>query len=318
MKLLKPKKRQRQNEAETMRTRRSLPVDRYYSSSRTKRKSGRDSRELLQGRRAPRIDTDRLRRSSGRIFTRILQWGGTLGIAAVLLYNIVLSGVGVKVQSLPSPYGNFRSNEEYVGIVEEVYARSLFNKSKLTLDSTRFEEELLAELPEAENTVAVVPLAGTKLQVGIEFATPVLRVQLGNLKQGVIGENGNLLYQSDTTDILSKFARLPLINPEPDIEVGVGDRMLTSNEVALLRLLMSEFDGSSVHRPSVASIVHSVEKREFRVSFEGVSYFAKLTSEREARPQVGALVATIEDLERRGQPAGQYIDVRVEGRVFIL
>ena len=82
-------------------------------------------------------------------------------------------------------------------------------------------------------------------------------------------------------------------------------------------LLISEFDGSTTYRHKVKSIEFDVQKREIRVRFEGVGYYAKLTPERESRVQVGALVSALRSTGEQGSLPTEYIDVRVDDRVFV-
>ena len=88
-------------------------------------------------------------------------------------------------------------------------------------------------------------------------------------------------------------------------------------ETELIQTLRNEFDGSSSIRPQVNSILFDVEKREMQVRFNKASYFARVTPERDSREQVGALVATIAQLDEDNDTPNEYIDVRVEGRVFV-
>lgn len=311
MKLKRTKKNKRDVNS-NIPARRSLPVDRYYSSS------SRQRTNLTETKRSPGKGTvGNSGAPSLKIFNKILQWGSIFSIVAVLLLNVALRDVGVKVQQFEDSE-SFRSNAEYVESIQSVFNSSVFNKTKFSFNSLAFENKVRETLPEVVKATAVVPIAGTRLQVGLEISEPLMRVQLSNLRQGVIGDNGLLLYESNSTDILSKFSELPLLQIEPTVTSSAGSQLLTSVETELLSLLIAEFDGTGTYRHTLDAITYNIEKREFRVDFNSASYFAKLTSERDPRLQVGALLASLTDLAEKGQLPSQYIDVRVDGRIFVL
>ncbi len=300
-------------------TRRSLPVDRYYSSSVSRPQLGGVD-PAHSGRRSSsdkkRVRLPRVRRPASKIFSELAHWSSVIGILVVLVVNGTLGSVGIKVTTHGQSMPEFRSEQEYRAVVDSAFRSSLFYKTKATFRSADFESELLKQFPEADRVVAVVPLVGTKLQVGIELAKPLLRVERGGVRQGVIGENGTLLLEEDITRVAGTYSALPLLKLEPQVSFSPGEQALTSQEVELIRLLQKEFDGSESHRPSVASLRYHIQKRELEVTFEGAPYKAKLTSAREARVQVGALVASVEKLAEQGTLPSGYIDVRADGRVF--
>jgi hypothetical protein len=67
----------------------------------------------------------------------------------------------------------------------------------------------------------------------------------------------------------------------------------------------------------VQSLEFDVKKREIKVRFKNETYYAKVTPEEEGRLQVGALHKTIQELKEQRTPAAEYIDVRVQDRVFV-
>lgn len=300
--------------------RRTLPIDRYYSSmsrtsirpsapGRPRRSSGADGVKLEQIARMPA-------HTFSQLLAMGLRWSGLMAIALVIIFNLVLSGVGVKVS--PQQTKNlYRDDKTYVTAAQDVFSSSLLHRTKLTLDSKSVEDSLKKRLPEVENATAVVPLVGLRLQVGLRIAEPLVRVQINSTTQGVIAENGVLVLSDDITKTTSKYSNLPLLDIEPAVGSSVGQSLLTSSEVELLTLLKTEFDGSSAKRPKLDTISYAVTKREITARFNAATYYLKCTTaERDAKTQVGSALATIAQLEEQGTPPTEYIDVRVSGRVF--
>jgi hypothetical protein len=239
-----------------------------------------------------------------------------VAIVVIALFNTTLSGVSVKV--IGNSSGSLRSSSDYNAGISQLLNESFLNSSKITFRSLDFEEQIKQQYPEVTDVSVVVPLAGRKLQIGLQLDNPILRLRTANnQQQGLIGSTGTLIARADTNVILEQFPTVPSISIDPLVEFDTGNQVLTSVEVGLISLLMEEFDGSEPYRPSVESVVFMVQKREINVRFKGVGYFAKLTPERDARPQIGSLVATLKQLKEQGNAPQEYIDVRVEDRVFV-
>jgi len=285
-------------------------VGKYYSPSMRGQREGLNSSRgdgLSPGRNPRKFQI----KSIARV---IIKWSGAMGIAAVLLVNVLLGGVSVKARTNEL---NVRSQDEYDNAVEELFNQSIFNRLKFTFGSDNFEQELRQKLPEIDSAVAVVPLVGTKLQVVVSVSRPVARQALGGGKQGLINSQGVLIHVDDSTAVLSAFADLPLISVSPTVDFKLAQQVFTSKEMVVVSRLNAEFDGTAKERHRVESISYSIEKREFTVRFRGAPYYAKLTSETAPDLQIGALLSALKDLESSGGVAGEYIDVRVVGRVFV-
>jgi hypothetical protein len=103
----------------------------------------------------------------------------------------------------------------------------------------------------------------------------------------------------------------------------VGARVLTLNEVQLIRLIESEFAEytlSDTPNTALATADYSlsIARGRLEVSFEKVPYYARFNTFGNSEEQVGKLKATLAKLSREGTLPATYVDLRVEGRVFVL
>jgi len=288
---------------------RSLPVTRYYkpsnvSKKKPARKTGAD------------LGAGSMLNKAKATLSNLLQKILIITIIALILINTTMSSVVVKIQESEDSH-SYRSLSEYNDVVTSVFSESLFNRSKLTLDSSKFESSIKDVLPEVIEVTAVIPLAGRKLQVGIKTDDPLIRLRRQTDQQGIVGKSGKLLLLTDTNLVLEGFSALPSLEVMPNVNFDRGSQVLTTSETVLISLLISEFDGSEPYRNKISSIVFDVEKRELQVMFNNVSFFAKLTPERGAREQVGSLLATLKQLAEQGAMPSKYVDVRVDGRAFV-
>jgi hypothetical protein len=236
-----------------------------------------------------------------------------LAIIGLLIVNVSLSGVSVRVKG--STYA-YRTNDQYQAIVGEILASRPVFRTKATLSSSSLEEEIKKQLPEVETATAIIPLAGRRLQVLLDVSSPLVRLQTGTNKLAVVSASGVVTNEDSSEVINSTFAELPSLSMV-GITPKVGAQLLTQDESALIKLLSQEFDGSDETRPNVQSLEFDVKKREIKVRFKNETYYAKVTPEEEGRLQVGALHKTIQELKEQRTPAAEYIDVRVQDRVFV-
>jgi len=288
---------------------RSIPVTRYYKSSVKPSNSVKNNNAHKKSGEIISILNEFIRKLPQRIFL--------LAIVALLIINTtVSSNVSVKIQDI-SNQNTYRPLSDYNDGINQLMNESVLYKSKFTLSSTTLESKIKELFPEVVDATVVVPLTGRKLQVGLRLGNPLIRLRLKTDKQGIVGENGKLLILTGTNTILESFSTLPSLVVEPNVDFEQGSQVLTSAETSLVSLLLAEFDGSEPYRYAISSITFQVEKREMQVNFEGKSFFAKLTPERGVRGQVGALLATLKNLQEQGALPGSYIDVRVEDRVFV-
>lgn len=309
---MKFRKQPKQTRIQTnVQNRRSLPVDRYYSST---------SLSRVRNDQRTNSYTDHQKRSSissGRFLNKLAHWAGAGAIILIIVLNTTLGSVGIKPTLDSEIRHGFRSDDEYRQAVQQVFQESYFNRLKLTFDSKRFEQKVVAALPEAVRATAVVPLVGTKLQVGLTISKPASRLLIDAQSQGVIGEDGRVLLTEESNAITKSFSNTPLLTIEPAVDTTAGMQLLTSEETSLIGLLRSEFDGSSADRPLFKSAIYHVQKRQIDVFFSGVNYYAKVSTERDGRTQVGSLVAAVKQLMSEKHMPANYIDVRAEGRVFV-
>jgi hypothetical protein len=288
-------------------TKRTAPILRYYKASTADKPAKRVERIKKEDGSTKKAKFDR--------FVKLLpQRLIFVAITGLLIINTTLSSA--KVTKIDDKGIAYRTTQEYKDGVNDVFSSSLLHKSKVTVDSDSFEKQVTEKFPEVSRAVAVVPLAGRELQVNLEFSKPLLRLTTVDKQQGIVGAEGNFILLGDTSSSAS-FDRIPVLSLQVQPELQQGSQLLTSVETALLKLLISELDGSEPYRHKVKSVLFDVAKREMQVRFDGVAYYAKITPERESRGQVGALVATLKQLTAQSIIPAQYIDVRVEDRTFV-
>ncbi|MDO8335230.1 MAG: hypothetical protein Q7T74_00385 [Candidatus Saccharibacteria bacterium] len=202
----------------------------------------------------------------------------------------------------------FRPSDDYRLGINQILSGSLLNRSKLTFDSTKLEQEILDLYPEIAGVTVAVPLVGHTPVIGIRFADPTIKFVSG-AQQMVLDNTGKVL------PLVATNAALPVVSDESGIVYESGDRALSSDEVSALISVHSEILAND---KKVASMRIGVAPKEFALQLEGESYYIKFKLDHTAREQVGALWTVLERLVAEGKKPATYIDVRLAERVFVL
>jgi hypothetical protein len=287
------------------------PVVRYYRPSQQRYDETRQNRAGDRGDKEARSGNDYV----SVFWHTVFRWGGFALILFLFFANLTLAKPVVGISS--DNKGSFRSLEQYSAGAQELFDEKLQNRSKLTVSSSEIEAAMKQKFPEIAHATVVIPLAGRELQVLLELSEPFARLQLAGNKQAVLSMDGRVL-DIDEAQKAAQSAFSDLINISMTaVSAEAGQQIITTDEMKLMNLLQLEFDGSAPERPKLASIEYDVQKREMRARFDATRFYAKLTPEREARVQAGSLVATIRSMLAQNKPVTDYIDVRVEERVFV-
>ncbi len=292
---------------------RTAPVMRYY---RPPTKAASRNAESRRGLPNEDKSTATLLPGIKKFLVLFSQWAAVIAIVLLLLANTTLSGVSVRVKGSEYPY---RENEQYSAKIYSIMKQNILYRTKFLTSSTKLETEIKQSFPEVESAVVVIPLAGTKLQVTLDVAAPLVRLMRSGNELAVISSAGVVTQTGSSDEINATFSSLPSLSVV-GAQVTVGQQLLTQEEIDLLRLLILEFDGSSAARPTFVSAEYDIQKREIKARFKDKSYYAKLTPEREVRVQVGSLVTALKALSDQAQqiaPPSEYIDVRVDDRLFM-
>lgn len=224
---------------------------------------------------------------------------------ATLVYSLYVSP---NIVLKTSGTAFYRDKQTYVNEINQMLSGSVLNKSKLTLNSSALEQQILKKYPEVASVTVALPLVGRTPIVGITFAAPAMRfVSVG--QQLILDTSGKVL------PISNLDVTLPMVTDDSGIAYKVGERALTSEEVEAITTV---YDEILAHERKVANIKIGTAPKEAQLQIEGENYFIKFKLDKTAREQVGALWASLDKLASEGKKPATYIDVRLSERVFVL
>jgi hypothetical protein len=306
MKKIKNKNESRRRSSEAV-SGKSLSTNKYYRSKATN--------PTVQSRLS-------LEKSSyGLSFSKFINFSIGLLVIVVVFFASTLSTT--PAISIKNSAPKYRDQIAYTNFASDYLQRSLVSQSKLLFRSADFEQAMRQEFPEIDQISAIIPLGGRKLDVNMTLSTPLAIVMNGSEK-GIVDSTGTLVTTNVNRLLIdSQNDSLPQLRfSTPQDNFSSGSVLLTSTEIELLQLILSELQSADLVIDSAGSLqvsefLFNVSDGQLEVRFTGQPFYVKYSVYTDVRVQVGTMVQTFKQLNREGQFPTSYIDVRVPEKVYV-
>jgi hypothetical protein len=275
----------------------------------------RNEREDLSSRDMSQVDSgiDNVNRSQIII---LLEKFGLLVIAGIII-TLFASIVYLSNSSNVKIIGNSNNSlavsfKKQLQInADKLLSSSIMNSNKITINSNKIASQLEAEFPVYRSITVSLPLFGNQPIIYLTPSTPSLIVTTTN-NQYLVNEDGKVMVSGNAINI--KFFTLPHVNFSGVMQVKNGQQIMTPTEVQFIQTINFEISNrgdkiSSINMPQGTS--------ELDVYLSGEPYYVKFNLENnDPRQQAGTFLATQHYLKGKGIVPKQYIDVRIDGRVY--
>lgn len=237
-------------------------------------------------------------------------------IIGCLLYTLSLSTTPkiVVVNDQDSAIQPFlRTATSYQTVASQELTSSFLNRTKLTFNTMTVAEALRAQLPEATDISITLPILGRSPVIYMRIAEPafLLASEAGIF---VVDEQGRAVinYQDmPQTDITKDLLKL---TDESGTAIEPGQQAMTKDHVSFIIATMSLLKEKGM---GVEKMVLPAQANELHLYPQGEKYFVKYNFLLDVKEQTGKYLATKTQLRRDASSAKQYIDVRVEDRVYV-
>ena len=203
-----------------------------------------------------------------------------------------------------------RGTDEYAQTLKELLNKSVMNKNKITIDTVKISDELKNKYPEVTKVEVRLPLVGRRPVVNITTDEIALVVKVGKVTYGV-GKSGKLLIQSK--DQLEIDEDTPVVIDNSEVENKVGKNILTSQDVDFILNLIKQFKIKNI---AIESITLPKLAAEIQVKPKGVNYIVKFNMLTDYKVTVGQYFSLKKKLDADGIVPAEYIDSRVEERIY--
>lgn len=233
-----------------------------------------------------------------------------LGIIVLCVgYIVTLNG---RVSVVLGNQDSLRQPTYYREVINNILSQQLTSKTKISLDTHAFKEKILIALPEVKDATIAIPLVSRQVTVGLSFVTPSYVYTVNNTDY-IVGSNGVILAEVKDLDA-AKVQGLRRITDLAPLNVRVGQTVLLSSDIAFIDTVFKQL--AAVNK-EIETITLPQGAGELFVKLQNVPYSIKFSLLTDVNQQVGAYIATINQLQKEGALPVEYIDVRLAERVFV-
>jgi hypothetical protein len=243
----------------------------------------------------------------------------TLFILLIILLLVAVEVLSLsnqaKVLPLPGSANNqvfLRPMTDYQSAANQILATSVWNRSKLTLNSRQLGDQLRAQFPELAGVSVTLPLLSHQPLVYVEPARPALLLSASN-GFFVIADNGRALAR-DSGQPAIKDLDLPQLNDQSGLRVSLNRQALPAGEVSFIKTVLAELKPKQF---KVADMTLPAASSELDIHVSGQPYTVKFNlHDNNPREQAGTFLAVQANLKRQNITPAQYVDVRLAGRAY--
>ncbi len=257
------------------------------------------TQQYYKGKTQPKPQIDNKKKSPWLLYVTLIC------IFLGFIYSVVISPDA----SLSVNSEVYRAKSAYLNKVNQLLAEPL-NRNKLTINTKQIEQALKVEFPEITSTSFSIPLIGQTPSVGIKVVDPVLVLNNGSDKF-IIDKQGRAVVKNPTQDV----SGLVKLTDQSGFEVKLGQQVLTTEEVSFISYLNKQAKQKSLDIKEF--VLPSATPAELYMYQNNKSYFVKFFMGGSADIQLGSYLAIEPELKAQSIAPEQYVDVRVEERVFV-
>lgn len=207
----------------------------------------------------------------------------------------------------------FLQNQQIYGQAAARQLRSsIWNHNKITVNTTRINQQLAAQFPELARVSITLPLLSHRPLVYLQPATPavILHSSSGSY---VLDTTGKVLLGGAIPEAVDKLG-LPVLTDQSGLAISINHQALRTSDVSFIQTVVGELKS---HGFTPSSLVLPVASSELDVQLVAQPYFIKFNLQSfDARQQVGTFLAATAKLKSQNMLPGAYVDVRVNGRAY--
>lgn len=254
-----------------------------------------------------------LRQTPARNWSKIATYViSAVGMLIILVLSLQLQpNVIIKTTGDSSAQIFLRDQEAYTEVANEVL-RSALNRNKLTVDTEALAARMTVAFPELETVSVSLPFFGNRPTVYVQPSQPTLVLSTRNNGLYVLDDAGRALIAGNQVPSLDTL-RLPVVTDESGLSIETSKIALPRATVAFIKEVSYQLKQKDI---MVNSLTLPAGTSELHARFEGVGYHVKFNLYGNAREEAGAFIALKQRLDGQKKVPAEYVDVRVEGRVY--
>lgn len=237
-----------------------------------------------------------------------------LAFVAVLVSIVYLLSVDVNpkiVVPVSNTPGLLREQNVYQQAAQDILKSSIFNRSKITIDTLGVQREFERQFPEIEAASILLPITARRPVITLQPAEPALIIVTSG-KQHIVDAHGRvILAASEATKAAT--AGLPVVVDESGLPAELGQTVLPRATSDFIITLVAQLQAKKL---VVQSLTLPTLANELHIRIADQPYVLKFNTLNDARTSAGTFLALKLKLDADKTTPSEYIDLRVEERAY--
>lgn len=190
-----------------------------------------------------------------------------------------------------------------------VSLRAWRNHNKITFDQSGLIKDLLRQFPELESANLELPLFGQVPILRLNVSEPAIALKSGS-ETYIVSSAGKAIANQAS---LPKISNLAIVEDRSGFKSTISAQVISAEEINFIKALQKQL--AAVHIP-IESLILPAAAKELHLRTTDQAYFVKFYLGGDPAVQAGQLAAARQKFSSSGNHPSQYLDVRVEGKIF--
>lgn len=201
--------------------------------------------------------------------------------------------------------------DTYKHAAERILASSPLNRSKFSIDSNKVAHQLESEFPELSGVTVVVPIIGDSPTFVVKPISPSFVIS-SNDDTYVVNEFGVAVAHLDELSDASKLKLITVID-KSGVALEQNKAVLSGDQALFINTVIAQF---KAHNVKVKNIVIPLSAYDLQVRIPGKNYYVRMNMQGDPKLQTGTFLAMKKRIDKGSITVNEYVDVRVEERVY--
>ncbi len=230
---------------------------------------------------------------------------------AIIFYSLWIQP-SPKVVVLAQQGTIYQDTTAYQKAIHNAWSSRFGNQFKMSVDAEALEKQIATAVPDVAAVQVQLPLLGRKPTVVLTPGKPALELITTN-GGFFVDKSGKVMARSSDVK-QNQLQNVPTVQDESGIKAEPGKTILTVEQASFIQSLARQLaaEGLSVQSMSLPS--NAANQVDVRIN--GQNYYIKFATTGEARQAVGTYLAARSKFAAEGIAPAEYVDVRIDEKVF--
>ncbi|MBX4201547.1 hypothetical protein KW803_01465 [Candidatus Saccharibacteria bacterium] len=235
------------------------------------------------------------------------------GATDIILVALLLAGLVYSLVLKPQPKiiasdSSYHSRDVYRSQITPLF-NGVGNRNKISFSETSVIEAIQKKFPEVQSARVELPFFSQEPKVWLNISPPAFRLVSSNQAYIVDTQGVAVAKAEDITNVKG----LATLDDQSGFDNKVGSQVLSSQAVAFIDTVIAQTKKAKV---PISTLTLPPLAQELDLRTADQPYYVKFYLGGDALTQSGQLLASRQKFSQTKQVPSQYLDVRVQGKIF--